>query len=121
MSRDAEILSVEGVPTIDVEGAKEIWERSATFVDVRDRLAFKRGHVPGAIHLDLHVDFTEERLNEIVGRNETVVFSCWGENCPYAAHACAMAVSWGYTQVFYFAGGFVGWSTAGNPVEDAQD
>jgi TolB-like protein/rhodanese-related sulfurtransferase len=121
MSRDAEILSVEGVPTIDVETAKEIWERSATFVDVRDRLAFNAGHVPGAIHLDLHVDFTEERLNEFVGRNETVAISCWGENCPYAAHACAMAVTWGYTQVVYFRGGFVAWSAAGYPVEGAQN
>ena len=121
MSRDEEILFVEGVPTIDVETAKEIWERSATFVDVRDRLAFNAGHIPGAIHLDLHVDFTEERLNEIVGRNETVAISCWGENCPYAAHACAMAVTWGYTQVIYFREGFVAWSAAGYPVEDAQD
>jgi TolB-like protein/tetratricopeptide (TPR) repeat protein len=121
MSRDAEFVSVEGVPSIDVQAAKEIWERSATFVDVRDRIAFNLGHVPGAIHLDLHVDFTEERLNEVVGRNETVVISCWGENCPFAAHACAMAVTWGYTQVVYFRGGFVAWSAAGYPVEDAQD
>ena len=121
MSRDAEILAVEGVPTIDVETAQEIWETGATFVDVRDRLAFNAGHIPGATHLDLHVDFTEDRLNEFVGRNETVVISCWGENCTYSAHACAMAVTWGYTQVMYFPGGLVAWSAAGYPVEDVRD
>ena len=121
MSRDAEILSVEGVATIDVDTAKELWEGGATFVDVRDKLAFDAGRVPGSIHLDLHVDFNEERLSEFVDRNEKVVLSCWGENCPYAAHACAMAVTWGYAQVNYFAGGFQAWSAAGYPVEDEQD
>jgi len=121
MSRDAEILSVKGVPTIDVETAKELWEQSAKFVDVRDRLAFNAGHLPGAIHLDLHVDFTKERLTEFVGRNEKVAIGCWGEDCPYAAHACAKAVTWGFTQVNYFAGGFQAWSAAGYPVEDVQD
>jgi len=121
MSRDTEILSVKGVATIDADTAKQLWEGGATFVDVRDKLAFDAGRVPGAIHLDLHVDFNEERLSELVDRNEKVVLSCWGENCPYAAHACAMAVTWGYTQVSYFAEGFQAWSAAGYPVEELQD
>jgi len=121
MSRDAEILSVQGVATIDVDTAKELWEGGATFVDVRDKIDFDLGHVPGAIHLDLHVDFNEERLSELVDRKEKVVLSCWGENCPYAAYACAMAVTWGYTHVNYFAVGFQAWSAAGYPVEDEQD
>jgi rhodanese-related sulfurtransferase len=121
MSRDAEILSVKGVATIDIDTAKELWEGGAIFVDVRDKLAFDAGRVPGAIHLDLHVDFNEDRLSEIVDRNDKVVLSCWGENCPYAAHACAMAVTWGFTQVSYFAEGFQAWSASGYPVEDAQD
>ncbi len=121
MSRDAEILSVKGVPTIDVESAKEMWERGATFVDVRDRIAFDGGHIPGSLHFDLHVDFTRDRLAELVGQNDPVVISCWGENCPYAAHACAIAVTWGYTQVKYFAGGLQAWAAAGYPVENGQN
>jgi 3-mercaptopyruvate sulfurtransferase SseA len=69
---------------------------------------------------DLHVDFTDERLSEVVGRNEEVVISCWGEDCPFAAHACAMAVTWGFNKVFYFAGGYPAWSFAGYPKEEAQ-
>ncbi len=121
MSRDAEILSVRGASTIDVETAKELWERSTIFVDVRDTIAFDAGHIPGAIHLDLHVDFTDERLSEVVGRNEEVVMSCWGKNCPYAAHACAMALTWGFNKVYYFAGGLPAWSVAGYPVKVGQD
>ena len=60
-------------------------------------------------------------LSEFVGRNEKVVIGCYGEDCPYAAHACAKAVAWEYTQVNYFAGGFQAWSAAGYPVEDVQD
>ncbi len=121
MSRDAEIFSVKGVTTIDVDTAQELQEGGATFVDVRDRFAFDAGHVPDAIHLDLHVNFTEERLSEFVDRDEKVVMSCWGENCSYAAYACAMAVTWGFTQVYYFAAGFQAWSAAGYPVENGQN
>ena len=121
MSRNDEILSVRGAPTIELETAKEMWEQGAIFIDVRDRIAFNAGHLPGAIHLDLHVDFTDERLSEVVGRNEEVVISCWGRNCPYAAHACAMALTWGFNKVYYFASGFPAWSVAGYPIEDVQD
>jgi len=118
MSRDAEILAVEGAVTIDVDTAKELWDSGATFVDVRDKIAFKAGHIAGSIHLDLHVDFTDEFLSKSVGHNDEVVVSCWGENCPYAAHACAKAITWGYTKVKYFAGGFPAWLIAGYPVEN---
>jgi TolB-like protein/tetratricopeptide (TPR) repeat protein len=121
MSRDNEILSVRGAPTIELETAREMWEQGAIFIDVRDRIAFNAGHLPGAIHFDLHVDFTDERLSEVVGRNEEVVISCWGRNCPYAAHACAMALTWGFNKVYYFAGGFPAWLVAGYPIEDVQD
>jgi rhodanese-related sulfurtransferase len=121
MSRDAEILSVKGAPTIDVETAKELWERGVTVIDVRDTLAFNAGHVPGAIHLDLHVDFTEERLSEFVARDEEVVIGCWGEDCPYAAHASAKALTWDFTRVYYFAGGFPAWSVAGYPIEVVEN
>ena len=121
MSRDAETLSVEGAPTIGLETAKELWDRDAVFVDVRDSFAFNDGHIPGSVHMDLHVDFTDERLSEIVGRNDDVVISCWGEDCPYAAHACAMALTWGFGKIYYFAGGFSAWSVAGYAIEAAQN
>ncbi len=120
MSRNDEALLVEGAPTIDLDTAKEMWERNTIFIDVRDAIAFDAGHIPRAINLDLHVDFTDERLSEVVGRNEEVVISCWGEDCPFAAHACAMAVTWGFNKVFYFAGGFPAWSLAGYPKEEVQ-
>jgi len=121
MSRNAETLSVEGAPTIDRETAKVMWEGDTVFIDVRDSIAFNAGHIPGAVHLDLHIDFTDARLSEVVDRNGEVVISCWGEDCPFAAHASAMALTWGFNRVFYFAGGFPAWSGAGYPVEDAKE
>jgi adenylate cyclase len=45
------------------------------------------------------------------------VFSCHAKYCPYSAYASAKAVLWGYTRVYYFAGGFPAWKEAGYPVE----
>ena len=59
------------------------------------------------------VESSEDRANEIV-------FNCVGKYCPYSAYACAKAVIWGYTRVYYFAGGFPAWKDAGYPVETSS-
>ena len=59
---------------------------------------------------------TKEALSELVGLDQEVVFYCGGEDCPLSANACAKALVWGYTKVYYFAGGYPSWKEAGYPV-----
>ncbi len=64
----------------------------------------------------------EATLVEIVDKSEEVVF--YGGNLvgvslsPSAA--CAKALTWGFTRVYYFGGGLYAWNKAGYPVETAQ-
>ena len=37
-----------------------------------------------------------------------------------APFACAKALAWGFTRVYYFGGGLKAWYEAGYPVETAQ-
>jgi rhodanese-related sulfurtransferase len=60
---------------------------------------------------------SQETLPTIAGKDDAVVFSCWGKHCYYSAYASAKALLWGYTRVHRFAGGFPARQDAGYPTE----
>jgi rhodanese-related sulfurtransferase len=60
---------------------------------------------------------SKETLAAVAGANDEIVFHCMGKYCPYSAYATAKAISWGYTRVYRFAGGFPAWQDAGYPTE----
>lgn len=65
----------------------------------------------------MNISLSKESLSQFAAKDEAVVFSCHAKYCPYSAYASAKAVLWGYTRVYYFAGGFPAWKEAGYPVE----
>ncbi len=120
---------VEGATLIDVTMAKSMYDRGVVFVFADHETAWKAGHIPGTVHLPRHrrKDPTKERLTEttlmeIVDKSEEVVFY-GGKLADYGvaqAAACAKALTWGFTRVYYFGGGLRAWNKAGYPVETAQ-
>lgn len=119
MSKNAQSeFDVRDARKIDHAEARELLEAGAAFVDVRRTLQYKLGHIPGAIGLELTAAFTAESLAEHVGKDETVVFYCSDAKCYRSAQASAKAVTWGYSKVVYFAGGWSTWLANGHPVEN---
>ncbi len=108
---------VSGATKIDVPTAKTLHERGVVFVDVRAAIDFAAGYVPGAINLDLWIDLSRKSLSKVVGKDDEVMFGCHGKYCPYSAYASAKALLWGFTRVYYFAGGFPAWKDAGYKVK----
>jgi adenylate cyclase len=108
---------VDGAPNIDAAVAKALHDEGATFIDVRDTLSFRGGHVPGAVALGLNSVLSEETLAAHVAKDDDVVFYCFAIYCPYSAYASAKALTWGYTNVFRFDGGYPAWVDAGYPIE----
>jgi TolB-like protein/class 3 adenylate cyclase/rhodanese-related sulfurtransferase len=108
---------VAGATKIDAVTAKVMRDSNALFVDVRPPGAFSAGRVPGSRNLELSSELSEEALLSLADKDEDVVFSCWGKYCPFAAFASAKALAWGWTRVYYFAGGFPAWQDAGFDVE----
>ena len=90
---------------------------------------WKAGHIPGTLSLPrirlkdpAKKRFKEATLVEIVDKTEEVVFYGGimvetGKSVPFA---CAKALTWGFTRVYYFAGGLRAWNKAGYPVETTQ-
>ena len=117
VSKSAGVFDVQGAVKIEVAGAKALFDRSVVFIDSRSNGPYSRGHIPNAINLYTSTNMTKDALSELVGLDEEVVFYCGGEDCPLSANACAKALVWGYTKVYYFAGGYPVWKKAGYPIE----
>jgi rhodanese-related sulfurtransferase len=117
VSRSAGGFDVEGAVKIDEAGAKTLFDRGVVFIDTRSNGPYSRGHIPGAVNLYTSTKLTKENLSELVGPDDEVVFYCGGETCPLSPNASAKALVWGYSKVYYFAGGYPAWKYADYPVE----
>ena len=115
--QEAEVSPTEipGATTVDAAGAKTMFNRGVPFVDVRADSDRSLGHIPGDIHLNLDDAFGD------VGKDQEVVIYCMGPRCLRSSQACAKAVSWGFTRVFYFRGGFRPGKLPGHPFEVRKD
>ncbi len=122
MTRDDNgLYEVEGATKIDAPQAKALFDAGdVTFVDARAGGMFATGHVPGAVSLDINLDLSEERLSQVAGKDDAIVMSCVGPYCPVSAWACAKALTWGYTNVYYFPGAAPAWDAAGYPIETSN-
>ncbi|HEV7321379.1 MAG TPA: rhodanese-like domain-containing protein [Ensifer sp.] len=109
-------LSVDRTIKIDVAEAKALLARGVPFIDVRASLNYDNGHIPKAVNLSLVTGLTKESLAKVAGKDDEVGFYCQGKSCTYAAYASAKAIAWGYTRVYYFAGGYLEWDDEGYPL-----
>ncbi|MDP6346146.1 MAG: rhodanese-like domain-containing protein [Alphaproteobacteria bacterium] len=108
---------IDGATTVAAGEAKGLFDRGVTFIDVRKDSDWDAGRVPGAHHIELKKKFDEPKLAAVVGKEKEVVIYCNGPKCMRSSKACAKAVGWGFSKVYYFRGGFPEWEAAGYPVE----
>ena len=109
--------SVAGATTVDGPAAKRLFDRETIFIDVRSANDWAAGRIPGAIHIELTKEFSEESLANRVQPDDEVVIYCNGSKCMRSSNACAKAVAWGYKNIYYYRDGFPDWKSRGYPVE----
>ncbi|HEV7306000.1 rhodanese-like domain-containing protein [Ensifer sp.] len=109
-------MSVDRTIKIDLAEARALLARGVPFIDVRAPLSYDNGHLPKAVNLSLLTGLSKESLARVAGQEDEVAFYCQGKYCTHAAYACAKAIAWGYTHVYYFAGGFLEWDDEGYPL-----
>jgi len=109
--------AVDGAKSVNAAEAKALFDKGSIFVDTRKSKDWDAGRIPDAIHLDVKKALTEASLSKEVKKSDSVVMYCNGESCMRSSKATAMAVGWGYSNVYYFRDGFPAWKAAGYPVE----
>ena len=111
-------MTVAGATTVDAAKAKSLFDKKVTFIDTRSTKDWDGGRIPGALHMDSKKDgFTKDTLGAKVKKDQEVVMYCNGEKCLRSSETSELAVSWGYSKVYYFRDGFPAWQAAGYPTE----
>ena len=85
-------------------------------IDSRKKTEFIKGHIEGAINI-LNTELEIEDLESIVpDRAAALLFYCNGVRCLRSSDAITRAVDWGYTNLFWFRGGWKEWTEKRLPV-----
>lgn len=123
LAQAEQIQEIKGAKTVDAYQALSLFEKGATFIDVRDQFEFQLGHIRSAVHLDLKRDFNDLYLIETLDRNIPIVIYCNSAHCYRSAVATFLAVAWGYENVHYFKDGYFTWLALDLPVimDKSQD
>lgn len=115
---DAFFGVVDGVEPIGIdELLRRAESGNVTVIDVRPRLEYEAGHLPGAISMPL--DELPRRLGEIES-DRTIVAYCRGPYCVMSAQAVAQLRKAGRNAVRLVAGPLE-WSSSGLPIASSPD
>lgn len=108
---------LEGTTRISAEELLELVEAKPNLVIIDARIQKDRseGYIESAVMLT-NVDMTEANLAEVVPDKSTpIVFYCNGAKCGRSVDSSKRAVEWGYTEIYWFRGGWEEWSGKGLP------
>ena len=99
---------------INLESAKEMYDREIIFIDARDEEEFAEGHIKGAIL----APSTPELVQLTPDRSTPIVTYCGGGECDVSMElAVELMDSWDYERIFVYKGGWPEWKAAGYPAE----
>jgi len=117
-----------GVTIVGAEEVQALMAKGAVLYDTRSEEEYRDQHIRGAKWLP----YKEKSAKEVgfegakdafdVARaaerkDAPVIFACNGAECWKSYKSCVTAVKAGYTQVYWFRGGFPEWVARGYPVE----
>lgn len=111
--------TIMGASTINVLQARILYEQGALFVDVRPQREWSWGHVQGATHLDIDSRFAQ-LATAAIARDTPLVVYCDSDVSLRSAEAVRKAVSWGYSQVYFFRSGYFAWQLVDFPLDKGK-
>ncbi len=85
-------------------------------IDARTAQDYEGGFIEGAISLP-DTSTTPEALAKVIpAKNTPVLFYCNGVKCGRSVASCKIAVADGYSNIYWFRGGWDEWVAKGLPV-----
>ncbi|MDH5765827.1 MAG: rhodanese-like domain-containing protein [Gammaproteobacteria bacterium] len=85
-------------------------------VDSRKKTEYLKGHIEGAVNI-LNTVMSQQDLEQyLTDKSSAILFYCNGPRCMRSSDAVTKALSWGYTNVFWFRGGWKEWTDNRFPV-----
>ncbi|MDO8704483.1 MAG: rhodanese-like domain-containing protein [Sulfuricaulis sp.] len=109
--------TIPGTTKVDAEGVLDVVEKipHLVIIDARIRQDRVQGYIEGSVSLP-DVDTSCESLKKIIPRKSSpVLFYCNGPKCGRSVSSSRHALACGYTQVYWFRGGFEEWKQKNYP------
>jgi rhodanese-related sulfurtransferase len=109
--------SIEGSTLVDAEGFIELVGSTPDLRVIDSRIPGdrKQGYVEGSVSLP-DVDTTCKTLAGVVpSKSSPTLFYCNGVKCGRSAKAVKIALGCGYSNIYWFRGGFEEWLAKGYP------
>lgn len=116
-----------GATIVSADEVIALMKKGAVLYDTRSEDEYRDKHIRGAKWLpygeksakEVGFDFVKDRFDvaRAGSKDAPVIFACNGAECWKSYKSCVAAVKAGYTQVYWFRGGFPEWVARGYPVE----
>lgn len=110
--------NIEGASNLTAEQVIEfiLSRPELVVIDSRKKTEYSKGHIEGAINI-LNTRMTKTDLEKVVANKSTMlIFYCNGNRCMRSADAVKKSLLWGYTNVYWFRGGWKEWTNKRLPV-----
>jgi len=110
--------SIEGVPNVSAEKVVDLLQKQddVVLIDSRKPSDHKKGYIEGSIALP-NTDTNEQSLAKYIKTKSTpVIFYCNGDHCWRSHKAIMIAKQDGYSNIYWFRGGWGEWLDKGYPV-----
>ena len=98
--------------TISVDEAARLRDADAQIVDVRETVEWRRGHIPGVLHIPVHA-IGRRGPDELDAERPVVLMCASGHRSTLAARTLTKQ---GFTKVYDVHGGMIAWQRKGLPV-----
>jgi ABC-type phosphate/phosphonate transport system substrate-binding protein/rhodanese-related sulfurtransferase len=118
---------LENVKIVSATEVAELMRKGVTLFDTRSEEEYRDKHVRGAKWLPYNeksakeVGFDAKKdlfdLAGITDKNAPVIFACNGAECWKSYKSAVTAINAGFTQVYWFRGGFPEWVAKGYPID----
>lgn len=107
---------------IKLNFAKLLYDKNGLFIDAREEVDYKAGHIKNAINIpyvDFHKKTKEEKLNMLKKYNKDGIIVCYckGGDCEMSIDIAYDIAKLGYNSMNIYLGGYKEWEDAGYPVE----
>ena len=110
--------SIAGTTKISAEELIKLaqTEPHLVIIDSRKSSDHSDGYIEGSISLPDTATSAKSLANHIPSKSTPVIFYCNGIKCGRSATAAKIAVTTGYTDIYWFRGGWSEWTKKGYPI-----
>ncbi len=116
--RISDSLSQKNVTTQQLLGLIET--KIGIIIDARNKDAYIRGHIPGAINIPFLDVFNYVEQLDIIPRDTLIVVYCEGVNCELSHHLSEFMLNMNFSRIYHYIGGYEEWVSKNLPLEKEE-